>query len=162
MRADLIGLAPVARVANSPGVASARERVAAGAIAAGCVALLAVGAWLRPDPRGYGTHEQLGALPCGFFIVTGIPCPTCGMTTAFSNLVHGHVLAAVHAQPSGAVLAVLTVCGALVAGRQALTGRRVRLRWEWLGTPFGLALLAGLLFGGWGYKIATFLISHPH
>ncbi|MGE3821953.1 MAG: DUF2752 domain-containing protein, partial [Isosphaeraceae bacterium] len=47
------------------------------------VVAFAVASWLEPDPSGFGTHRQLGLPPCHFAWVTGKPCPTCGMTTAF-------------------------------------------------------------------------------
>ncbi len=36
----------------------------------------------------------------------GLPCPTCGMTHAFVQLAHGHVLAALAASPAGTLLAL--------------------------------------------------------
>ena len=35
-----------------------------------------------PDARGHGTHERLGMLPCSWPQSLGLPCPTCGVTTA--------------------------------------------------------------------------------
>ena len=37
---------------------------------------------LEPDPRGFGTHEQLGLTPCYFQELTGHVCLLCGGTTA--------------------------------------------------------------------------------
>lgn len=67
---------------------------------------------LNPDPRGYGTHQQLGLPPCTFQFLFGRPCPGCGMTTCFAHFVRGQFLQAVHANPAGAVLAV--VCALLI------------------------------------------------
>src|SRR5687768_15883893 len=44
--------------------------------------LLVVASMLQPDSRGMGTHEQLGMPPCTFLFLTGIRCPSCGMTTS--------------------------------------------------------------------------------
>lgn len=65
----------------------------------GGVAIFALGALLNPytptgQPRNFGTHEQLGLPPCGFNMLTGHPCPGCGMTTCFSLLAHGDLPAA--------------------------------------------------------------------
>ena len=73
--------------------------------AAALVAVLAVARRLEPDPRGFGTHEQLGLSPCAFRATTGRPCPTCGMTTAFARFARGEVAASWRANPAGAVLA---------------------------------------------------------
>src|SRR4051794_7336480 len=59
------------------------------AAALGVLAVLGVARCLRPDPKGYGTHQQLGLLPCGFRAITGLGCPSCGMTTAFAWFVRG-------------------------------------------------------------------------
>jgi len=73
-------------------------------------AALVVGALgLEPDPRGYGTHEQLGLPPCGFLPGSGIPCPTCGVTTAFTLVAHGRPIEAVAAQPFGALLGAIAL-----------------------------------------------------
>src|SRR5689334_8979719 len=55
-------------------------------------AILITAARLHPDAHQYGTHEQLGLPPCGFLVMTGLPCPTCGMTTAFAYATHGRLL----------------------------------------------------------------------
>ena len=69
--------------------------------------LLGLGVVLRfattPDPRGFGTHEQLGGGPCGFREWLGRPCPTCGVTTSVSHLVRGDVASSWSAQPLGIV-----------------------------------------------------------
>ena len=46
---------------------------------------------LAPDPRGYGTHTQLGLRPCAFATLTGRLCPTCGMTTAYAWFMRGRI-----------------------------------------------------------------------
>jgi hypothetical protein len=120
----------------------------------GVAALVVLGTLLRPDPRGYGTHEQLGLQPCRMLQWTGVPCPGCGVTTAASLFAHGEVRAALHAQPFGVLCAALIppfAALALVAhARGRDLGREVRrlgLRaWLW-----GLALAALV---GWAWKIA--------
>jgi hypothetical protein len=86
-------------------------------------ALLALGAWavlltalrLHADPRGFGTHQQLGLPPCGFAEATGIPCPGCGLTTSFTHMAHGHLLAAFGAHLMGPPLFLMTLAVALYA-----------------------------------------------
>ncbi|MEX0703334.1 MAG: DUF2752 domain-containing protein [Planctomycetales bacterium] len=63
-------------------------------------------AWsIDPDPRGFGTHERLGLPPCSFQTMFAIPCPSCGMTTSFSNFVRGRFVAACEANLAGFLLA---------------------------------------------------------
>jgi hypothetical protein len=46
-------------------------------------------------------------LVCPARALTGLPCPTCGMTHAFVAVAHGDLAAAVAASPAGALLAAL-------------------------------------------------------
>ena len=73
--------------------------------------VFAVALWLTPynddgSPRSLATHQQLGLPPCTFFAVTGMPCPSCGMTTSFSLLMHGDVVNSLRANAVGTLLAV--------------------------------------------------------
>jgi hypothetical protein len=119
----------------------------------GCVLLLAAGIHIKPDPRGHGTHEQLGFAPCGFYLMTGYPCPTCGATTAFAWMVHGRPWMAVKTQPFGALTAVaavallgMSIVGIVTAGVPAI---RLSRR-----SSIGLALLFLAVFlGSWLYKV---------
>jgi hypothetical protein len=60
---------------------------------------------VTPDPRGFGTHQQLGLPPCTFRLLLGYPCPACGMTTSFAYFVRGHFVDAAQASLAGVVLA---------------------------------------------------------
>jgi hypothetical protein len=79
-------------------------------VAAACLAgLLVVARKLEPDPRGFGTHTQLGLPRCAFLSVTGRLCPTCGMTTSFAWLARGRIDRSWQANPAGCLYALLTV-----------------------------------------------------
>lgn len=67
----------------------------------GFAAVLALARHLTPDPTGVGTHTALHLPPCTFYTVFHKPCPSCGMTTAFAWLLHGHPLKALKTQPAG-------------------------------------------------------------
>lgn len=139
--------------------ASIRTRLFAVLVFASCAGVLAIAAWLKPDARGYGTHEQLGGAPCGLLVRTGLPCPTCGMTTAFAFFMRGNWLRSVYAQPTGFLLALATAAMALLALRCMLTGRAPRLNF-WVITPYRIfATLLILLIGGWAAKIAIGLLD---
>jgi hypothetical protein len=62
---------------------------------------------LKPDPRGFGTHQSLGLPPCTFRVLFGIPCPSCGMTTSFAHLMRGNLSQALRANPGGVLLALV-------------------------------------------------------
>lgn len=82
------------------------------ALALVLASVLGVARWLEPDPRGYGTHTQLGLAPCLFAQVTGYRCPSCGMTTAFAWFVRGGFERSWRANPAGCALA--PVCAGLI------------------------------------------------
>lgn len=143
----------------SPAGLSPSARLAWGAVAAVCAALLAAAARLEPDPRGLGTHEQFGMPPCSFVLTSGLPCPTCGMTTAFAELMHGRPWRAFQAQPAGTILCVAAVVLCGVAGAAATTGRLLVLNWDRLG-PVRVSLGVGLLIlGGWAWKLVHGLLD---
>lgn len=67
---------------------------------------------VKPDPRGYGTHQQLGLPECSFQMLLARPCPGCGMTTSFACFVRGSWSDAFHANPAGLLLAL--TCAVLI------------------------------------------------
>jgi hypothetical protein len=91
--------------------ASTRQRRAAGLIVAAIVALLG-GLWLLQH-LGFDFGLLFG--PCGMKQRTGLPCPTCGMTTCVLAFVRGEVLLAFYTQPAGAFLCTLLVGTAFFA-----------------------------------------------
>jgi len=106
----------------------------------GLLALLAVAAWLEPDRSARGTHRQLGLPPCTFRTLTGRPCPSCGMTTAWAHLLRGEVADALRANVAGALLALVAVVAAPWLLVSAAAGRWVG--WSPRSTPLaGAAVL---------------------
>ena len=78
----------------------------------GLVAVFAIALWLNPydedgTPRRMETHTKLGLPPCTFKTVTGLPCPSCGMTTSFALLVRGDLGNSLRANFVGTLLALL-------------------------------------------------------
>ena len=84
-------------------------------VAALSVAVLGVALALEPDPRGFGTHQQLGLPPCGFQWLTGFLCPGCGLTTSFAYGVRGNWVQAALANPIGLAL-FIGVCLSIPVG----------------------------------------------
>lgn len=78
-------------------------------LALGAFTVLALARWLTPDPSGFGTHLQLGLPPCGFRYFTSLPCPACGLTTAFAHMARLEITSAVHAHPLGLPLFLCTL-----------------------------------------------------
>jgi Protein of unknown function (DUF2752) len=81
------------------------------ALALGLMAVFAIAAWLKPydedgRPLRMGTHLQIGLPPCTFQQMTGVPCPSCGMTTSFALLIHGDVVNSLRANAVGTLLAL--------------------------------------------------------
>ncbi len=119
------------------------------------VAVLALALWLKPNPSGYGTHQQLGLGTCGMILTTGLPCPTCGMTTAFSHTVRGQWIAAFLAQPAGFALALATIAMVFVCIWSVKTGRLpAPLRNDRIVFRLFLTLLI-LLVAGWAFKLGV-------
>ncbi len=129
----------------------------AGAVALLAWGVLALGWTLHAAPGGAGTHTQLGLAACGTKALTGYPCPTCGMTTAFAAFVHGDLPAALRAQVLGAVLAGGTLLAALGGALMAATGVHLGavLRPIFVQRIGWLYLLAALALGSWALKAAT-------
>jgi hypothetical protein len=106
-----------------------RYRLISGLVGAGCLVILLVAVSLEPSPAGVGTHRQLDMPACGFLERTQLPCPTCGMTTAFSHLVRGQIVSAMKVQPAGAILAIVCVITVVVTTYINLSGRRPDFFW---------------------------------
>lgn len=136
---------------------SGKERALCAGLAFMLLAPLAVGAFLAPDVRGHGTHEQLGLPPCAAMQLLGIPCMFCGMTTSVTWFVHGHPMQSFLVQPAAAAL---VVCGTAVAGGLgcvAVLGR-VPEGWQrWRGPGMRVAVL--VLVVSWVYKMVTVIVE---
>ncbi|MCD6377334.1 MAG: DUF2752 domain-containing protein [Planctomycetes bacterium] len=122
-----------------------------------CIMILTMMAWLVPAKAGYGTHEQMGLPPCSFLERTGYPCPTCGLTTSISAMVHGEFFLACRSHLFGVIvffaLIILSVAGAieLFIGKVVLN-RLGRIDWWLAGGLIGL-------FGGWIVKLIWGVVS---
>jgi hypothetical protein len=121
----------------------------------GVLVMVGVGLYLTPEPAGHGTHQQLGLPPCTIYYLTGRPCPSCGLTTSVSAILHGQFGLAWRANPMGFVI----VAGALAVAINSLLalfwGRSVRIE----NTRFTLLLLG--LLAIWLLHGAVRFALHP-
>jgi hypothetical protein len=129
-------------------------------MACALVAVFVLAAWINP----YGadgqalrleTHTQLGLQPCGFYRMTGQPCPACGMTTSFALLMHGDVLNSLRANWVGTLVALVWLASIPWGIWSSLRGRYLWVRsLEWplvvlVGTLTGLMLVRWLFVLAW-------------
>jgi hypothetical protein len=138
--------------------AAPRSRAHGLVLAAACaapLALFALARGLEPDPRGWGTHEQLGFRPCYPMAQWNVPCPGCGVTTALAHAARGELLTALCVQPFGPIVGFAALALSLWALLQHARGRDLaeelpRLPWR----PI-VQTLATLGLCAWLYKVAT-------
>lgn len=102
------------------------------------LALLITAAALRPDPRGYGTHQGLGLPPCTVQQLFGIRCPSCGMTTSWAHMMRGQVIQSFRANAGGALLCLASLA---VVPWMVVSGVRGR----WWGPPMPEVVLLVIL-----------------
>jgi hypothetical protein len=135
------------------------HRAVAAALLLPSLSLLLVAASLEPNVAGIGTHTQLGLTPCGFQAATGLPCATCGMTTAFALAADGRLLASWSNQPAGAVLALLTAMAAVTAGWALVRGMPLAPLGRALWRPVPVFALIVLVLGGWAFTAARAVLA---
>lgn len=123
-------------------------------LALGFAAVFGVAVYLDPyqadgTPRTMGTHQGLGLPPCNMPLLIGKPCPSCGMTTSFSLLMHGDPVNSVRANWAGTVLALLWLALIPWSIVSAVRGKYLFVRsGELLATVLVIAMLV-LMLGRW-------------
>ena len=119
------------------------------------VVLLCVARVLRPSAKGFGTHQQLGLPPCAFLHYTGIPCPSCGLTTSVAHAARLHFYESLITQPFGLIVflsAVLWIPFAIYCNYRHISWSYFsRIR----GRKFLIYTIIALFIISWLYKIAT-------
>lgn len=133
---------------------SRNDRILYSILMAFAAITLAIARWLHPAANGYGTHQQLGLPPCAFFKLTGIPCPSCGLTTSFAHAARLHLYQAFITQPFGVIAFCLTIVSiplfAWLIHRRIAWKDAIRAR----GVDAMLYLLIAIYLLSWFYKIA--------
>jgi hypothetical protein len=152
----LANLPPVAPPVDALDPESVRRRRLAALMVLACAGALLGVAWsLAPATQGFGTHQALGLPACTWPARFGVPCPSCGMTTAFAYAAKGRLLDSFVTQPMGCILAVATGMAFVGSAWTLVTGRTVWPVYErlWSARAAWLIGIAALL--AWGYKAAS-------
>jgi hypothetical protein len=88
-------------------------------------------------------------------MVTGIPCPACGMTTSWALVTHGRPREAFATHATGTLLALVALVVGMGAVIVAVQGRRL----AWLPSQQVLAIMAAVLavlvLGEWVIRLLT-------
>jgi hypothetical protein len=109
--------------------------------------------------RRMETHRQLGLPPCTFYDKTGLPCPSCGMTTSFSLLIRGDVWNSLRANWVGTCLALGCLLFIPWSVASVWVGRTLFVR----SVEKVILILFFLLLGGmllrWGFVLVLRLIG---
>lgn len=134
-------------------------RLYAGGLFLAVAIIIGTALWLVPAKDHMGTHRQLGLLPCGFVTMTGYPCPTCGMTTAFAYAVRGQFIDSIRSQPAGFALALATVIIGVCAVGAMTIGRYPAINWYRVNPTSFVWYVAVGLVAAWGAKIALGLLD---
>ena len=125
------------------------------AIAAGISLVFFIATQVKPyradgTPMRMASHTTLGMPACRFKEMTGMPCPSCGMTTSFAMLVRGDIVNSLRANWVGTGLAVF--CALIVPWSLISTVRARYLfvrRIEWV-LGFLVGAFTILMLGRWG------------
>jgi hypothetical protein len=144
---------------SEPMPSPAQTRLLWAACLALASAVLAIARALTPDPAGFGTHTQLGLPPCLFRVLTGLPCPSCGLTTAFAHMARLEITDALRAHALGPLLFALTLLliplstwGMLRAWPVAHAIKRLRVARL-------AAIIAAAVLGCWLVRVLTLLLA---
>ena len=123
-------------------------------VAVACLGVLGVASYLTPDPRGFERTNN-SAFPRISSNYLGVPCPLCGMTTAFTLMAHARPIDAFMRNPRArSVRAVRARNGRRVDSghlRAYATLRRRARALELIGMDRRAALAAA-----WIYKLIVF------
>lgn len=100
--------------------------------------------------------------PCGFKQRFGLPCPTCGMTTALFAFVQSRIIEAFYIQPAGALLYCILVVIAFLALFTAVFGiyfEFIRRFFAEVKLRYIILALIVIIAAGWAVTLAQALAA---
>lgn len=100
---------------------------------------------------------------CGFKQRYGLPCPTCGMTTATLAFAQGRILEAFYIQPACGLLCCVIVLAAIMAFIIAVFGvyfRFVERFFEEVKIRYMILALIVIIIAGWAVTFARALVAN--
>ena len=130
-----------------------RGRLLAAGISLAAATPLGLAAALSRAAEGIGTHRGLGLPACGWQSTMSLPCPSCGMTTAFSHAVRGDLLTAGWTQPAGLMICLVTAMTVIGGFYAAVTGAPLQHLLVSVAQPRILWLVIAILVGSWIFKV---------
>jgi len=138
--------------------ASLHQRIAATVVFL-VVAVSFAAAWLAATGK-FDLERWLG--PCGFKQRTGLPCPTCGMTTSVLTFSRGKIFESFYIQPAGGLLCCVLVIIAFLALFTAVFGvyfRFVKRFFTEVKLRHIILALIVIIAAGWAVTLARALSS---
>jgi len=137
--------------------ATRRQRLTAGVILLAIAAFFAV-AWLM------GRYQiTLYPFYCGFKQRYGLPCPTCGMTTAVIAFARGEIMRSFYTQPAAAIFCCLAAVSAFFAFLITVFGvysHTFERRVASLKLRYIIAAVLVILAAGWAVTLARALAQN--
>jgi hypothetical protein len=124
----------------------------------GLLAVFAIACWLDPydengNPRRMGTHVQAGLPPCTFYTITGVPCPSCGLTTSFALLMRGDLANSLRANGVGTLLALFWLALIPWSIASAVARRYLLIASAQRATLVAVIAFVALLLGRWAWVL---------
>jgi len=128
-------------------------RLFALSLSLGCLSVLIIASKLEPSRTGVGSHREMGLQGCQLLIRSGVPCPSCGMTTSFTGFVRGNLVASAYVQPMGMLIALSAACCVWIGAYIAITGRPIHRLLLQLPARAWLIGLLSFAIAAWAWKI---------